>query len=253
VKLRQELLDGGAIAHLTLDAGKGNIVDRACIQELTAAHAWAVGERQVRAVVLDHSGPHFSFGASVQEHLPGEVETMLPELHRLVLQLAQSPVPLIACVRGACLGGGLELALACTRIVAAPDAKLGQPEVQLGVFAPVASVLLPLRMGEGQAARLLLSGASISGQEGHALGLVDELSEAPADAALSFCRTELLPKSSAALRLAHRALRLHTVDALQRLLPVAEKLYLEELMRTRDAHEGLRAFLDKRAAVWAHE
>ena len=252
MSVRRESLLDGAVVRLVLDNGKGNIVDRVCVAALSEEHARAQATPNVRAVILDHEGPHFSFGASVQEHLPGQVESMLPELHRLVVQFARSEVPLIACVKGSCLGGGLEVAMACTRILAAPDAKLGQPEVQLGVFAPAASVLLPLRVGEGHAASLLLSGQAVPAMHALAIGLVDEVTASPLESALSFCQTELVPKSAAAVRFAHRALRLHTVDALERLLPQVERLYLSDLMRTHDANEGLRAFVDKRAPRWTH-
>lgn len=252
MKVRTERLEDGAVIRLVLDAGKGNIVDRECIDALAAAHRGASSEHAVRAILLDHEGPHFSFGASVQEHLPGPVDAMLPELHRLIAQLVNSEVPLFACVRGACLGGGLELALACTRIIAAPDAKLGQPEIQLGVFAPAASVLLPLRVGDGRAAQLLLSGASITGETARDLGVVDEVADEPREAALAFVRSQLLPLSAKALRLAHRALRLRTQEAVARLLPRVERMYLDELMRSADANEGLRAFVEKRRPGWIH-
>lgn len=251
MKLRVEGLQGGAIVRLVLDAGKGNVIDRACMTELKAAHAAAVAQPAVRAILLDHEGPHFSFGASVPEHLPGVVNEMLPELHALVRQLVGSPVPLVGVVRGACLGGGLEVLLCCTRIVARADAKLGQPEIKLGVFAPVGSVLLPLRVGAGAAASMLLTGESVTAERALQLGLVDELAEDPTAAALRFAEA-LLPCSAIALRHAHRAVRSPWVDAVGARLDAVERQYLQELMATHDAKEGLQAFVEKRPPVFTH-
>ncbi len=251
MKVRSERLEGGAIVRLVLDAGKGNVLDREALHDLSAAHAHALEAPEVRAILLDHEGPHFSFGASVPEHAPEVVGSMLPVLHAAVRQLAASPVPVVACVRGACLGGGLEVALACTRIVAAPDAKLGQPEVKLGVFAPVASVLLPRRVGDARAAAMLLHGEPVSGEEALRIGLVDELAPAPRDAALAFARP-LLELSASSIRQAHLASRCQVIEALRDPLARLEARYLGVLMSTDDAREGIAAFLEKRAPSWRH-
>jgi cyclohexa-1,5-dienecarbonyl-CoA hydratase len=244
--------ESGALARLTLAAGKGNVLSRGVIAALRQAldAAWAHGE--LRAVVIDAEGRAFSYGAAVDEHRPEQAREMLHDLHALVLELAASPVPVIAAVRGACLGGGLELVLACTRIVVAPDAQLGQPEIRLGVFAPVGSVLLPRRVGEARAAELLLGGESVGAARAVEIGLADELAEDPLEAARAFVRARLLPLSASSLRHAHRALRRSTVEVLRAELAELERLYLEELVPTEDAREGIAAFLEKRAPVWRH-
>lgn len=252
MKVKLSFEDSGAIARLTIDAGKGNIIDRACVRDLGDVHREAVAGASVRAVILDHEGPHFSYGASVEEHKPGVVQEMLPELHSLVREFIESPVPLIGAVRGMCLGGGLEVALCCTRIFAAPDAKLGQPEVKLGVFAPVASVLLPLRVGDTRAAGILLSGEIVVAETARAMGLVDEIAEDPRAEALAWVRTHLVPSSAIAIRFAHRAVRRRVVEAVRRDLPVLERAYLTELMATSDASEGIASFIERRPPVWKH-
>lgn len=243
--------ENGAVAALTVDAGKGNVLGTAAVGELRTALALAAGDGRVKAVLLAARGPDFSYGASVAEHCEAQVAAMLRELHALVLELVASPAPVIACVRGSCLGGGLEVALACTRIVAAPGARFAQPEIRLGVLAPAASLLLPRRTGEAAAAELLLSGAPVHAGRGLALGLVDEIADDPEAAARAFVRAHLLLHSASSLRLAHRALRAATVEALTRDLPRLERLYLEELVPTPDAREGIAAFLEKRPARWA--
>ena len=159
--LKAVLERDGALLRLTLARPKANIVDAAMIGALSAALARHETGRAIRAVLLDAEGPHFSFGASVEEHLPASCAAMLAALHALVVAMIEFPAPILVAVRGQCLGGGLEVAMAGSMIFAAPDAQLGQPEMKLGVFAPAASVLLPYRVNAAVAEDLLLSGRSV--------------------------------------------------------------------------------------------
>lgn len=239
--------------HLTLDAPKGNILDRAMIAELTDAFEKASHDLSLKAIVIGGAGPDFCFGASVEEHLPGAVAAMLNRLHRLLVAMVEAPVPVLVAVQGRCLGGGLELALAGSRIFASPEAVLGQPEVKLGVFAPAASALLPERIGQAAAEDLLLTGRNLKGAEALTLGLVDELAVGtpPIDQALAWVGKYLITHSHSGLRFACRAARMHRAERLRHSLERLERLYLEELMITPDAIEGLSAFLQKRPAKWA--
>jgi cyclohexa-1,5-dienecarbonyl-CoA hydratase len=155
-------------------------------------------------------------------------------------------------VKGQCLGGGLEVALAGSRIFAAPDAQLGQPEAKLGVFAPAASCLLPFRVSQSVAEDLLLSGRSLPAEEAKAVGLVDVIVDDPEAAALAYFDAHLAAKSAAALGLALAAVRGPMLETVRRRLAELESLYLGTLMKTRDANEGLDAFLAKRAPQWEH-
>src|SRR5271165_1366197 len=137
----------GRLLRLRLSRPKANIIDAGMIAALDGALAGHLDNASLAAVLLDAEGPHFSFGASVTEHLPGECQDMLRAIHDLVLRLVKSPVPVLVAVRGQCLGGGLEVALAGHLVFVAPDAGLGQPEMKLGVFAPAASCLLPEIVG----------------------------------------------------------------------------------------------------------
>ncbi len=141
--LKSWLEKDGALLRLRLSRPKANIVDAAMIAALRAALGGHLPSARLRAVLLDAEGPHFSFGASVEEHLPESCAAMLRDLHALILQMLESPVAILVAVRGQCLGGGLEVAAAGHLIFAAPGATLGQPEMKLGVFAPAASCLLP--------------------------------------------------------------------------------------------------------------
>jgi cyclohexa-1,5-dienecarbonyl-CoA hydratase len=245
-----EWLESGAYCDVELCGSRGNILDSALIDSLIAIFEEASSAPEVKAVCLRGRGRDFSFGASVREHLPGEVGGMLPRFHRLFRAMDQSAVPTLAAVRGQCLGGGLELASFCHRVFAAPDAKLGQPEIVLGVFAPVASLVLPDRVGRSNAEDLCLTGRIVGASEAAEMGLVDVVTEAPEAAALEYARKNLLPRSASSLRHAVRALRLPLSRRLEGELSRLESLYLEELMGTEDAVEGIQAFLEKRPPEW---
>ena len=248
--LHVELERDGALLRLRLSRPKANIVDAAMIGALRAALGEHLTDARLRAVLLEAEGPHFSFGASVEEHLPGSAAAMLRELHALILQIVGSPVPVLVAVRGQCLGGGLELAAAGHLIFAAPGAMFGQPEIRLAVFAPAASCLLPEKIGPSRAEDLLFSGRSIGAEEAHRIGLVNAVADDPSQAALAYFEEHLAPRSASSLRLAVRAARYDLVYRIRRKLAEVERLYLEELMATRDAVEGLTAFIGKRPATW---
>jgi cyclohexa-1,5-dienecarbonyl-CoA hydratase len=248
--LKVELEKDGALLRLRLSRPKANIVDAAMIAALRSALDTYLSGARLRAVLLTAEGPHFSFGASVEEHLPGSCAAMLHELHALILQLVASPVPVLVAVQGQCLGGGLELAAAGHLIFAAPGTTLGQPEIKLAVFAPAASCLLPERIGQARAEDLLFSGRGIGAEEAHRIGLVNALADDPSQAALAYFEEHYAPRSASSLRFAVRAARAGIVERVRRKLAQVERLYLEELMATHDAVEGLTAFIAKRPAVW---
>jgi cyclohexa-1,5-dienecarbonyl-CoA hydratase len=250
--VRLEACEDGAVWRLVLDTPKANLLDEPKLVALT--HACEAVERfpEVRALLIEGTGAHFSFGASVAEHLPARVAGMLATFHALFRAMLASGVPSVAVVRGQCLGGALELASFSTRVVAAPDAHLGQPEIRLGVIAPVASVFLPERIGRARAEELCLSGRTVEASEALRIGLVDEINADPLAAALAWVRAALVPLSAASLRHAQRALRLGLAERFERELASVERLYLERLMTSADAHEGLNAFLAKRAPRWVH-
>jgi len=242
----------GALLRLRLDRPKANIVDAAMIAQLQAAFDAHRADHGLRGVLLDAQGPHFSFGASVEEHLADRCAAMLSALHALIITMVEFPVPILTVVRGQCLGGGLEVALAGGPIFATPDAKLGQPEMSLGVFAPAASCLLPWRVNQPDAEDLLFSGRSVSGAEARDMGLVQTVAEDPEGAALQYFDQHLAPKSAASLACAVAAARAPLIRELRARLHEVEALYLDKLMKTRDANEGLAAFLARRSPQWQH-
>ncbi len=242
----------GALLRLRLARPKANILDAQMIAAIAAAFAGHREPGAIRAALVDHEGPHFSFGASVEEHLPAQCAAMLKGLHTLLAAMLEWPRPILFAARGQCLGGGLEFALAGTRLFIAPDAQLGQPEMKLGVFAPAASALLPFRVSQPVAEDLLLSGRSVGAGEALALGIAQAVADDPAAAALEYFDAHLAGKSASSIGFAVRAARAGMLDEARRRIATVEKLYLEGLMATHDAVEGLDAFLAKRPAAWRH-
>ena len=240
----------GHLLRLRLDRPKANILDAAMVGAIEHALGQHGIVAELRGILINSAGSHFSFGASIEEHLPDRCAAMLAGFHRLILKILASPVPVLVAIRGQCLGGGLELASAGHLLFAGRDAKFGQPEIQIGVFAPAASCLLPERIGLAAAEDLLLSGRSIGAEEAFRIGLVTEIADDPEATALGYFDRHLAPKSAASLRFATRAARHGTIERISAKLAAIEKVYLAELMATGDATEGLTAFIEKRPASW---
>lgn len=241
---------GGRLLRIALARPKANVLDAAMVAALDEALATHGANPEIGAILLGAEGPHFSFGASVEEHLPDACAAMLKGFHALINRIYASPTPVLVAIRGQCLGGGLELASAGHILFATHDAKLGQPEIQLGVFAPAASCLLPERIAQTHAEDLLISGRSITGSEAARIGLVTATAEDPDAAALAYFDQQLAPKSANSLRHAVRAARAGAVERVRTKLAAVERRYLDELMASNDAVEGLRAFIEKRPAKW---
>ena len=251
-KIRSVRLLDGALWRVALDAPKGNVLDATMTSELTDLFLAAAEEPALKAVLLTAEGSHFSFGASVEEHRAQQVKGMLTGFHGLFRAIAGSRVPLLAAVRGACLGGGLELAAFCQRVFAHPGSSFGQPEITLGVFAPVGSAILAERVGRGMADDLLLTGRVVKAEEALATRLVDEITETPEATALAWIEQHLIPHSASSLRFATHAARFAFMKGFERDIEQLESMYLDELMATRDANEGISAFLEKRKPVWSN-
>ncbi len=241
------------LLRLRLSRPKANLIDLEMITALDAALDEHQDDAKLLAVLLDQDGPNFSFGASVEEHLPDQCAGMLKTMHRLIMRMVDCPVPILVSVSGYCLGGGLEVASAGHLIFAAPGTTLGQPEIKLAVFAPAASCLLAERIGQARAEDLLFSGRNIDADEALKMGLVNAMADDPEAAALEYFDTHLSGLSARSLRFAVQAVRDGYAGRIREKLARLESLYLTELMSTPDAVEGLKAFMEKRPAKWEHE
>lgn len=239
----------GRVLRLVLARPKANVLDAAMVAALRAALP-STPDPHLKLIVIDHEGPSFSFGASVPEHLPDAVRGMLSGFHDLLRAFEAVGVPTAAVVRGQCLGGGLELALVCGRIFVDGTARMGLPEVKLGVFPPAGAVLLPLRVPGPYATNLLLTGAAITGDQAVVIGLADDCSDDPAAACFTWYDEHLAPLSAVGLRHAWKASRRAVAKALNDELSAVEAMYLDELMTHSDPVEGLTAFVARRAPLW---
>lgn len=244
--------DGG-IARVVLDDPPLNILTRRLMSELRNALGELAGDRELRVVLLSATGKHFSAGASVEEHLPGEVESMIPEFMETVAALRDFPAPVVVAVQGRCLGGALELVLSADVVLAAEGALLGVPEIALGVFPPAACVQLPRVAGPQVAAELILTGTPMDAAAAERAGLVRRV--VPDEGLLAEAETlaaAMARHSAASLRVAKRALRAGGEAPRAAAETEVVRLYLEDLMDTADAVEGLRSFVEKRKPEWSH-
>jgi cyclohexa-1,5-dienecarbonyl-CoA hydratase len=244
----------GRVATVTVDLPPLNILDLKTLAQLGAAFGELAGDSDIALVVVRGGGERaFSAGVSVQDHTLDKVERMLAEFHTALNRLRDLDAVTVAAVRGHCLGGGMELALACDVVIATEDARFGQPEIDLGCYPPYAAALYPSMLGPGKTLDLLLTGRIFGCEEAERLGIVTR--RAPkgglAEAVADFTK-QIEAKSAAVVRLLKRAVRAGRDRDFAVALPEAERIYIQELCQTEDMAEGLGAFLEKRPPIWKH-
>jgi len=243
------LEDKDGARWITLDRPPVNVLDIATIEALAAALASLTDRRDLKAVVLRSAIPRtFSAGVDVRDHTRGRVTTMLAAFHGVFRQLDALPQATIAAVDGTCLGGGCELAAFCDVALATPRSVFGQPEIDVGCFPPLASVVLP-RIAPRAAAELILTGAPIGAGEAARVGLISRVVE-DLDAETRRLGRLLAGKSAAVLALTRRALRDGGRGPFADALTRVERLYVDALVPTEDMEEGVRAFMEKRPPKW---
>lgn len=242
--------DGHHLSRITLDAPPLNILDIEMLGELRDAFRALRPESGL--VVIDAAGDRaFSAGASVQDHLGDRVETMLELFHDCFRILDRSQFVSIALAKGVALGGGCELAMGCDLVLASDRARFGQPEINLGVFPPVAAWQLSRQLPPRLGLELLLTGEPIDATRASQLGLVNAVFPFEEfDAQSAAWIAKLQRQSPSSLRFAKKAFRLGQPDDFPARLAAIEKMYLDELMKSNDANEGLAAFVAKRTPEW---
>ena len=246
--------EAAGVARITLARPPLNILTIAMMEEIASALAWAGTLPGLKAVLVEASGKAFSAGVDVEDHRGDRVKPMLEAFHRIFRRLHDLECVTVAAVQGAALGGGAELATFCDLVVAADTATLGQPEITVGVIAPIAVLHYPLRVGPQRALQLLLSGRVLGAAEALTIGLVDRV--VPAAGLAAAVEAELArftAQSAAILRLTKRALRETLGLPFHLGLGQLEDLYQYELMTTDDAEEGLRAFMERRRPLWSDQ
>jgi cyclohexa-1,5-dienecarbonyl-CoA hydratase len=241
----------GGVATITLDHPPVNIMDIATMREINAALEGLQGDEKTKVVVFAAKGKAFCAGVDVKDHTADKVDEMVGVFHRIFRQMWSLDIPTIAAVNGAALGGGCELVTFCDMIVASEKATFGQPEIQVGVYPPVAVVTFPRLMPHMKALELLLTGSVIDAREAERLGMVNKVVPVESfEEELSGFISKLTALSGAVLRLTKRATLQGLALGFEEALDLSEELYLERLMKTEDATEGLQAFMDKRKPVW---
>jgi cyclohexa-1,5-dienecarbonyl-CoA hydratase len=240
------------VARITLNHLPLNVIDIPMMKELSTAFAEIEGQAGVSAVVIRGSGKAFSAGVDVAAHTPDKVEEMLAKFHGLIRTLVATKKITVAAVHGSCLGGGAELAMVCDLVYTSEDAQWGFPEIKLGCYPPVACAALAALVGQKRAADLILTGRSIQGKEAAAIGLATQAVAADElDTTVGASIDRLHALSPTALAITKKAFYAWDAAHFDKGLARAEKIYLEELMRTGDAQEGIRAFIEKRQPRWA--
>jgi len=239
------------VGGLTLNRPPLNILNIAMLRELSAALEEAARDDWLRVLVVRATGKMFSAGVDVADHTADKVGEMIPLFDRVCAALTDFPAPTLAVVHGHALGGGCEIVMCCDLVVAAEGAKFGQPEIKLATLAPVAALRLPSLIGYRRSAEMLFTGETIEATGAARIGLINRaVTAAELDGTANDLIAKLSGLSAPALHVCKQALRLGRDGWAGR--SSIEKLYLEELMPTADAQEGLEAFMQKRAPVWKH-
>jgi len=228
-----------------------NVIDFAMMDELAQALADVEARDDVSVLVLSGEGKSFSVGVDVAAHAPDRVAGMLLNFHGVIRALVGYKKVTIAAVHGHCLGGGAELAMVCDLVYTTETATWGFPEIKLGCYPPVAATALAALVGQKHAADLILTGRTITGVEAARIGLVNcAVADSEVEAVVQDKVRQLSKLSPAALAIAKKANYAWDSMHFDKGLSRAEKIYLEELMKTEDVHEGMNAFLEKRVPVW---
>lgn len=249
--LQTEVSDG--IAEIVLNRPPLNVLHTTMMTELDSAIESAQAG-DIAALVIRADGRAFSAGVDVADHTADKVGEMIRRFHGIFRKLAATDALTIAAVQGAALGGGCELACFCDIVLASDRAKFGQPEVQVGVFPPVAACILPPQVGIKKAVELTALGATIKADEAHRIGLVNAVYPADEfDARVGAYLDDIRKLSRPVVRMAKRAVMLRERQEILQHLDRAERLYLDELMKLSDSHEGISAFMEKRTPNWKHE
>jgi cyclohexa-1,5-dienecarbonyl-CoA hydratase len=250
--IQTELKDG--VATLTLNRAPLNVLNIEMMEEMNAYFEELMKEKTLKLLVIQAMGKAFSAGVDVGEHLGDLVYKMIEVFHRIFRLMDGLKVPSIAVVNGSALGGGCELALYCDMVIATEKAKFGQPEIQVGVFPPIAALVFPRMIGRKKALELILSGDIMNAQEALSLGLINKIvPETSLNEEVNGFINKFKKLSGIVLKLTKEAALAGLNDDMDKGLKVIEKIYLERLMKTNDAIEGLKAFLDKRKPIWKDE
>lgn len=247
--IRREVADG--VGTITLNRAPVNILNIEMMEEINQALRDFKKEEGLKVLLFRAEGKAFSAGVDVGEHMGDMVKRMIETFHGMFRFMDELQTPSIAVVNGAALGGGCELALYCDMVLATEKSTFGQPEIMVGVFPPIAALILPRIMGRKRAMEFILSGKTIGARDALEMGLVNRIiSEDSLEEEVKGFVDEFTRNSAVVLRLTKKAAMEGLCDDVREGLGRIERIYLEELMKSEDAIEGLKAFLEKRKPVW---
>jgi cyclohexa-1,5-dienecarbonyl-CoA hydratase len=245
----------GETAFLTINRPPVNILDIATMEEINDTLDNLIGNTDVKVLVITSSGEKaFSAGVDVSDHTEDKVDKMLEVFHGIFRKMSQLDCVTVAGIKGLTLGGGCEVAIFCDMIIAADNVKIGQPEIKLAVFPPIALLVFPRLLGLKKASELLLSGKVIDAEEAERIGLVNKVVPLESfDADVHEFIQPFLELSSVGIKYSKRGIQLGLETSFSEGLEKIEKIYRDELMTSEDAHEGLKSFLEKRKPVWKNK
>jgi len=246
IKVKNE----AGLITITLNKPPLNVITIPMLAELADAFAWTKQE-EAKLILLNAEGKAFSAGVDVADHTPDKVNTMIETLDRLFINMYENEKPIVAAVQGLVLGGGCELVITCDMVVASEKAKFGQPEIAVGVFPPTAALLLPQLTSMPHAMEVILSGEIIDAARAEKLGLVNTVLPAESfDEGVQQFLQKFMALSPVVLKYTKKAVRAGLNKGFVEGLKAIDDIYLNELMPTADAQEGLTAFMEKRQPVW---
>lgn len=245
----------GETAHLTINRPPVNILNIATMEEMNETLDSLIGNTDIKVLVISSSGEKaFSAGVDVSDHTEDKIDKMLEVFHGIFRKMSQLDQVTVAAIKGLTLGGGCEVAIFCDMIVAAENVKIGQPEIKLAVFPPIALLVFPRLVGLKKASELLLSGKIIDAKEAERIGLVNKVVPLESfDAEVQDFIQPFLELSSVGIKYSKRGIRLGLEASFSEGLEQIEKIYRDELMASKDAHEGLKSFLEKRKPIWKNK
>jgi len=244
----------GGVARITLARSKHNVLNIEMMQELIAELEKLQADRDLTCVIIGGEGPSWCAGVEVGDHKPDQVEAMIATFDRMLELIEGQEVPTIARVHGACLGGGMEAAIACDVVVAGKSAVFGQPEIKLGFFPPYAAIRLPHLVGPGKAIEICTTGKRYTAEDAKDMGFITHCVEDGRLAeAVEALVKEIQYSSPLIIRLNKRAVKQHLGLGFTGALKGVSDLFLNTLMKTADTLEGIASFEEKRKPVWKNK
>jgi cyclohexa-1,5-dienecarbonyl-CoA hydratase len=243
-----------SVARIAFDRPKHNVLNIEMMKELNAELEELIADNEIKCLVLEGEGPSWCAGVEVSDHKPEMADKMIATFNRIFELLDRLEVPIIASVHGACLGGGMEIAIACDIIVAAKRAIFGQPEIKLGFLPPYAAIRLPHLVGPSKALEICITGKRYSAEEAQKMGMVcytvedDQLAETT-----NTLVTAIKYNSPLIIRLNKKAVKKHLGMDFPQAIESVSDLFLDTLMKTEDVLEGIASFEEKRKPVWKNK